>query len=322
MHTGVASARSDATTAPTTRLDRFLNAYWLRPENAFWMTIRSRTLDDVPFEPPSIDLSCGDGIFTFLHLGGVLDPDFDVFGTVAHLDRVQGRHADMFDHCDAGYRPRVARRPPVIVSVGTDWKPALLAKAETLGLYERLLEHDGNRPLPLDDAAFQTVYCNAAYWLDNVEGFLREIARITRPGGRVVLQVKLDSLKRYTLERHRSVLGDTVLDIIGRGRVQSWPSLTDRRGWESRFAAAGLEIRAATPFITETHAHIWDIGLRPIAPMLVKMANGLTPQTRAGIKRDWVALFRELLTPLCRPDFSLRSRPDEPAEIQYVLEPC
>ena len=102
--------------------------------------------------------------------------------------------------------------------------------------------------------------------------------------------------------------------------MECWPSLADRSTWEARFENAGMFIETAMPFITRTHAHIWDIGLRPIAPMLVKMANALTPQTRASIKKDWVDLFCELMAPLCSPTFDLLPAQSEPAEIQYILQ--
>ena len=143
--------------------------------------------------------------------------------------------------------------------------------------------------------------------------------RITADDGRVLLQVKLDSVLRYTLERHRDVLGDRFLEIIGRGRAETWPSLTDRATWETRFAAAGLTIERAVPFITRTHAHLWDVGLRPIAPLLIELANNVTPETRARIKRRWVDLFCELCTPFCDAEVDLLPGSAEPAEIMYVL---
>jgi hypothetical protein len=80
-------------------------------------------------------------------------------------------------------------------------------------------------------------------------------------------------------------------------------------------------VEQAVPFVTRTHAHVWDIGLRPIAPLLVRMTESLTPQTRSEIKRDWVALFQDLLTPLSSPDFDLFRTSSEPAEVFYVLRP-
>ena len=303
------------------RLDRFLKAYWLRPENALWMALRSEVLADVPWLRPSVDLSCGDGVFSFLHFGGRFDDDFDVFLGSAPLGPDGDQPVDAFDHVDRRYRPEIVGPAAASIDVGTDWKPNLLTKAGCLGLYEELLVHDHNLPLPFDDGAFATVYCNAVYWVEKIDSFLAEIRRITAPGGRVLLEVKLDSVLRYTLQRHRPLLGDRFLDLIDRGRAATWPSMADRATWEARFDRAGLTITQAKPFITRTHAHLWDVGLRPIAPLLIELANGVHPDTRRDVKRRWVELFTELCTPLCDPQIDLLPGQDEPAEILYELRP-
>ncbi len=296
-------------------LRRFLSAYWLRPENALWMTLRSLTLSKIRLARPSVDISCGDGVFSFLHLGGVFDPGFDVFTSVALTA------GDMFDHVSDDYRPPVETAPGDRIDVGTDFKASMLQKAERLRLYDRLVQHDNNLPLPFDDATFRTVYCNAPYWVQNIDGFLAELRRITHPQGKVILQVKLSSMKDYTLGRFEAVLGRKVLDLIGGARFDCWPTLADRSTWESRFARAGLGVHSSAPFVTRTHAHLWDVGLRPIAPLLIRMANSLTPQTRGSIKADWVDLFADLLAPLCDPHLEVFPGRHEPAEIHYVLTP-
>lgn len=302
------------------RLRQYLNAYWLRAENAFWMCLRSLALARSEVRSPSSDVACGDGVFSFLHAGGEFDEAFDVFGAVGHLDRVTNEHADMFEAGGERYAPRIARPAAWQVDLGVDLKPGLLQKASTLGFYHRLVEHDCNRPLPFPDDAFATVYCNSAYWVRAIDPFLRELRRITRPDGCVILHLKLAALHDYTLEAFRRQLGARFLELIDRGRRGCWPTIGTRSQWEQRFKRAGLTIAEATPFVTRTHAHIWDVGLRPLAPLLVRMANSLAPQTRAEIKRDWVALFLDLLEPLCRSDFDLFADASEPAEIQYVLQ--
>jgi SAM-dependent methyltransferase len=303
-------------------LRQYLNIYWLRPENAFWTVLRSLAWRRVAMVPPTIDLSCGDGVFSFVHAGGAFGPSFDLFQAVGNLERVTAQNADMFDRAaDAGYRPEVTRRPAWSIDVGTDLKATALSKAAALSFYKRLVQHDNNEPLPFDDGEFQSVYCNSAKWVRNVEPFLREVARITRSQGTAVFHVKLDTIARYTLTPFRAQLGERVLELLDRGRLATWPSLASRSEWERRFDVAGFEIVEATPLATRTHAHLWDVGLRPIAPLLVRMTAELTPQTRLAIKRDWIALFVELLRPMCRPDFDLFASECEPAEMQYVLRP-
>lgn len=307
-------------------LRAFLDAYWLRPENALWMTLRSMALGTCELHRPSVDFGCGDGVFTFLHCGGAFNPNFDVFCATKPLTRSSlfgdaEPRSDMFDHMSDEYRPEIVVRPAVGLDVGVDIKPTMLAKARRLDFYDRLVAHDNNHPLPFEDDSFETVYCNTAYWVSEIDRFLRELGRITRPGGTIVLHVKLDSMQRFTLEAFRDVLGDRCLRQLGSGRMACWPTVADRSTWESRFSAAGLTIKDAIPFVTRTHAHVWDIGLRPFAPMLVTMANAMTPSTRATVKRDWVDLCLDLLSPLCVPHLDLFDGKNEPAEMQYVLTP-
>lgn len=302
-------------------LRRFLNCYWLRPENAFWMVLRSQVLREVELTEPCVDISCGDGIFSFLHAGGDFDLDFDVFTSVGRLDKVRDEHADMFDHIDQRYRPRITRQPDRTLAVGTDWKQTLLDKAALLNLYDRLVLHDSNLPLPFEDASFATVYCNAIYWVKNIDAFLAETRRILQPGGKAVFEVKLDAVKEYTLEPFRNQLGDRWLELIGRGRFETWPSMGDQPVWEKRFESAGFAVASATPFITRTHAHIWDIGLRPIAPLLIRMAGAVTPETRRAIKADWIDLMTELLLPITQPDFDPIGGNSGPVEVLFVLTP-
>ncbi|NOX57430.1 MAG: class I SAM-dependent methyltransferase [Planctomycetes bacterium] len=308
-------------TAATPSLRRFLNCYWLRPENAFWMALRSRALEPHVFRSPCVDLSCGDGVFSFLHAGGDFALDFDVFQNVGGLDKVRDEHADMFDHADSTRTPEILSPAKWRIDVGTDLKSNLLIKACGLGFYDALVQHDHNESMPFGEDAFETVHCNSAYWVLRIDGFLRELQRITRSGGRILLSVKLDAMRQYTLEGHRDRLGPAWLNLIGRGRIDSWPSLCDDPTWQRRFKDAGLEIVSRTPFVTRTHAHIWDIGLRPIAPLLVRMANALNESTRQEIKSDWIDLMDELLAPLNNPAFDLSSRKDEPAEVLYELTP-
>ena len=301
------------------RLQRFLAAYWLRPENALWMTLRSEVLSGVLWEAPALDACCGDGVFSFLHMGGKFDPAFDVYRGVEPGAATGRLGRDLYDCVTDEYRPKIAVRPACCIETGSDMKKSLLAKADRLDFYGRTVAHDHNLPLPFADESFQTVYCNAAYWMRNVDGLLAEFRRMLRPGGRLILHVKLDALRRHTLEPFRAALGDQVLSILGGDRLDCWPGLTDRAGWEARFRAAGLRIADARPFVTHTHALMWYVGLRPIAPLLMRMVAELTETTRQSIKKDWVELFTTLLMPLCRSDFSLHPDSEEPAEIQYVL---
>ena len=58
---------------------KFIYINWLRPENAMFNALRASSLLPYKFKSPSIDISCGDGIFSFIVAGGELDQRFDKF---------------------------------------------------------------------------------------------------------------------------------------------------------------------------------------------------------------------------------------------------
>jgi hypothetical protein len=70
---------SETTSSDRNWLRDLLNVYWLRPENALWRALNCKALEEVTFTSPSLELSCGDGVFRFLLAGGDFDTSFDVF---------------------------------------------------------------------------------------------------------------------------------------------------------------------------------------------------------------------------------------------------
>jgi hypothetical protein len=65
---------------------------------------------------------------------------------------------------------------------------------------------------------------------------------------------------------------------------------------------------------------MWDIGLRPISPVTIKMANILEPKQRKKIKEEWIDIWEDLLDPVCEPMFQLENQ-NPPAEIIFIVEP-
>lgn len=304
------------------RLAAYLSCFWLRPENALWMALRSDALAAHALSGPMLDLSCGDGLFSFLHAGGRLDDAFDAYVSVGHLDRVTTQHADMYDHVDAAYSPTVTRAPAWRVATATDLKASLLTKAARLNFYDELIQADHNRPLPLESDRYHTVYSNSAYWVEQIDVHLAEIRRVAAPDATVLMEIKLDAILDYTFAAHAATLGEPWLRLIGRGRFETWPTMGDETTWRRRFESAGFKVDSIESLATRTHARIWDVGLRPIAPLLVRMTQQLDAANRLSIKRDWIELMLELLEPFARRDVDLFGGAADPAEVLFVLRPA
>jgi SAM-dependent methyltransferase len=300
----------------------FLNVYWLRPENALWRALNCKSLEGLEVKSPSLDLSCGDGIFSFMLNGGNFETTFDIFEGTGELDEFY-EHTDIYDAAPIEYNPAIEVRPNASVTVGTDWKPNLLNKAEKLDFYQDLVHHDNNDPLPFEDDRFQTVYSNSVYWVENIDMHLSEIRRVLATDGKAILQLKTTASKEF-LEMlhvgHGDQIGTDLIDIIDRGRSSHYAHLYDDAGWTNRLVEAGLNIVERRLSVTWVHLRMWDIGLRPISPHLIRMANSLHDEQRRVIKEDWIETWEKLLLPFYHVDFNL-GRQKLPPEICYIVEP-
>lgn len=288
-------------------LEAFLNLYWLRPETALWRTIDCLALEEVAFQAPIVDIGCGDGLFSFTRAGGRLDVGFDAFVQVGNLDSFFDK-VDIYNHFDGGQiAPIVTRKTDYTIDVGFDHKEALLQKAFSTGLYRQVKVGDANRSLPFEAGAFRTVFSNILYWLDDFPTTLREMARIVSTDGRVILHVPNSTFRDYSFyQRLHARSGDPAwawLHLLDRGRSDNIRHCKSRPDWETEFAQAGLKVAHHRQYLSKTVLEAWDIGLRPISPYLIEMANRLPPEDRAEIKRKWIEGVMPLIAPLCELDW-------------------
>lgn len=284
-------------------LRKLLNVYWLRPETALWRAIDLIQLSHYKFTKPMLDLGCGDGIFSFIAMGGEFGLGFDMFRAVKESkDFFKGD--DIYDYYVEGLIKRDIVTPPLQkIDIGLDLKENLIKKASELNLYESLVQHDANHPLPFAGGQFSTIFSNIVCWVENVEGLLRELGRVVADDGQILLMLPDDSLKKYYVYNYYLKYGWEWIRKIDRGRY----SLAERShtydGWNELFSKCGLKIKSHRTHLSKTVIQLWDIGLRPISPLLIKMANSLTEETRAAIKAEWIETVTDLIEPLCTTEW-------------------
>ena len=71
-------------------------------------------------------------------------------------------------------------------------------------------------------------------------------------------------------------------------------------------------------YLSKLTLQIDDIGLRPISPQLIKMANSLEPDLRFEIKQEWVETMMIILTELL--DNEIQNVPKEGGYNFVVME--
>lgn len=298
-------------------LRRFLNIYWLRPENAMWRSVNAQSMADLDFPEPSLDSSCGDGLYSFVRAGGDLTLDFDVYSGVGDLERFY-ENADIYDATAASYAPCIAREADYKITVGIDWKDNLLAKAAALGLYRETKVHDNNQPLPFADNHFRTIFSNSAYWIENLELHMSELARVLHPEGKAILVLMTGETRDYTLDGFREQLGDDWLALVDRGRKENYRGLRRGHEWDAILEAAGFEVVERRPQIGWVQSFIEYVGLRPISPLMIEMANALPEDKRRELKAKWIDTWVRLLLPFNKPNVDF-GKALPPVEYIYIL---
>lgn len=279
-------------------LKEFLNLFWLRPENGILLSVRAREIlaFSENIKGNSIDVSCGDGTFSFVTNGGRFNEKADIFQSIKLPDEYRKGNFDSFDYFDNSYEMQIKSSPCFKYSFGVDWKENLLKKADKLNFYEKLLVHDNNLKLPFEDNYFDYVYSNSAYWVEKFEQHIRDLIDKTKKDGLIVLEIKVDRIKIFSSLNYLKNMGDRFHKIIDAGRLSTWNglrSLDDLRLFFSTFSNE-IVIEEIKPIYGGDLAYIWDIGMRPLFKPLSKMANSLTTELRAEIKKEWVDTFYDL----------------------------
>lgn len=295
--------------------EQLLNMFWLRPETAMWREIDIKAMQLFKFESPSLDLGCGDGTFSFIRAGGKFNKSYDAFRTIINLEQFFD-NADVFDVFDDTRGPDIKQSSAYQIDYGFDHKDSLLKKAGQLGLYKTLKLGDANKHLPFSDESFKSIFSNIVYWLDEPEAVLREIARILVPGGKVCLMLPNQSLSEYSFYNELYVKsGDSkwqFLEKLDRGRfADNIRHGRSSESWLALFQAVGLNVETHKRHLSKVAIQIWDIGLRPLFPVLLKLVNTLNRDDLLEIKDEWNHTLRQFLEPIIMMDdqFGLGTAP-------------
>ncbi len=264
-------------------LENFLNLYWVRPETAFWRTLDVLQMKSIKFKKPIIDIGCGDGSFSFTNFGGKVDYSFDVYRTIKDTTGFFNG-IDIHDQ-NSHIKPKIIQKTKMKIDVGLDWKENLLKKANEFKLYEKLIEHDSNKPLPFEDEQFKTVFSNTFYWINDIENILKEAKRICSKNGKIIIFVPDKKFKDSLIYNHFIKGKHTWAKILDRGIYNNIKHCYTFSKWKNIFSNVGLHIEDHSNYATEKLTKIWSIGMRPYSPFIIEMANKLELKDRTKMKK-------------------------------------
>ena len=181
----------------------------LRSAPASWALIRAneiKAMDSVNFKPPVLDVGCGDGV-------------------VARV--VLSKTGGKFDY-------------------GIDISPKEIRKAKKSGAYKHCRIASIYK-LPFSNSSFQTVFANSVIeHFQKLDKSLSEMARVLKPGGRLIMTTPSPFLSKY-------LLGYRLFCSLGLIFMANWYAsffhylvkhynIYDHKGWKKILAKQNLKL--------------------------------------------------------------------------------
>jgi len=288
-------------------LRAYLNLLWLRPESAVLCAchaqVLSRYLDSGP-DGSLAELCCGDGTFSFILQGGRFAPQWDAFEATTRFRRSGGSGNDIFDHFDESYRPQIEQPPFRHVDLGVDLRESMLRRAAALDLYRDLRAGDLAKPMAPEPPAYHRVLLlQSINHIPDPGRAASNLYAATAPGGVAYVTTYDPSFCEFYAQLDRGFAPEWV-GLVERNMRQAWPIQFSVDGWTALFRTAGFRDISVVPLLNRQFAPVWNIGLRPLAPLLIRvaeLARAHNQQELAEIKAEWTGLFRELAAPFVEP---------------------
>jgi len=113
------------------------------------------------------------------------------------------------------------------------------------------------------------------------------------------------------------------LKYLDRGRYSSNIKISKSYlEWKQLFDKSGLKIVEHKTHLSKTVMEMWDIGLRPLFPVLIKLVNAVKNKDELlEIKKEWIEIFMKFLEPIFYLELQNKLNQDKEKAFHYfVLE--
>jgi superfamily II RNA helicase len=109
------------------------------------------------------------------------------------------------------------------------------------------------------------------------------------------------------------------LELLDRGRLEEIKHAKSTAEWMKIIDKSGLKVVEHRRHLSKTVIQMWDIGLRPLFPVLHKMVAHIDPDQLKEIKKEFIVILKMFLEPISKLDGDL-VQGAEPAFHCFTLE--
>ena len=268
------------------KISQFFNLYWLRPENVPW-DLHVYKIFQKNFKinklSRSLEIGSGTGFNSLLNLNGELNKKFDFFFN-ANVKSFY-KNKDIYDSkilfnakINLVSKPAENRFDLVL-----DLKKNLINKSKLLNISKKYNVFDCNNDIA-KFGRFDFIYTSIIYWLNNPYKSIINIKKSINHNGHFLFTIPNQNFLKYC--KSYTPRGK-LWSLINRGRKKTLKLIIEENLFENWLKKNQLDIVSKNYFLSKKTLEIWDLGLRPISPLLIKMANSLDFDTRSLIKKEW-----------------------------------
>jgi ubiquinone/menaquinone biosynthesis C-methylase UbiE len=262
-------------------LQEFSKFYWLKPADVIWDAVPAYYIRKFVGEKDKIlDLGCGDGLFAALTFGAKLPSEYDRFVSAKpnHQRIGEGQSGDIYS--DPKVATHLKEKPVRSIDVGLELKPHHLTVAESLGVYDKLIE--GNfEDIPCEKGTFDKVFSSMAfYWGDNLSLQLQEVHRVLKDSGEFLVTLVSEHSKNIHWAKKiseastvSSPMKEFMEKMDGGRRDFITRHAKSEEEWEAFFKKDGFEITKTVPIVNEMMFFLNDLAQRPFLKTFLKMAE-------------------------------------------------
>lgn len=244
-------------------LRQYLSYAWLRPFTGLWDAAVGMQLSKIDFPMPSLDIGCGDGVFSSIFMGTKYDEKFDIAAGM----KSEGR--DLFDSYEEGkFRQFITEEPPRSFDIGIDIKESLVLKAAESGAYRTTRVDDGVLLKSIPSGTIGSAWSNVIKNFDDVEMAISNVHRVLKPGGFIVTQLPLPSMldnfyyyPQYMAEKDEQK--KMHLWKMTRGEPAYHPRYLTTEEWSDMFIRQGFSgVQVVGYAVNRYILQMWDTGFR------------------------------------------------------------
>lgn len=272
-----------------TRLWRFLNIYFLKPNDAVNDTITASLLTDFDWSGNVLEIGSGDGMFSYVMHGGGFPINFDRY-RMTDLKK-----ADIYDVHQKSILTTSKKLFSPIIEVAIDAKRAHVDKIREINFAKNVVQCAYEK-LPFGDNHFDKLFVYTPHGLEDFDDLMDEATRVLMPGGSLFILVYDSAFQRAFLCKWLSKklpgkLSD-YFKLLDNNRYEELTGMSKSRvEWESDFFSRGLSIEKCLSGLNHFGWMLYDIQTRPLLRPLIKFFSKMPMGLRTMTKLIWMLIM-------------------------------